>query len=513
MEIAEAFKTLFAIAPGGITMATDVNCVDFQHNQYAEKFFRISPRQNDSGPASADTALMVCSHGARLLPEQLPIQQAIREERTIKAVELEFIWPDQVRKVAVWNAAPLYDDAGVLCGGIATFEEITAQKQLEEFQLSHDRFLEKEMKRIEDQLSRSNQFITNILDSMEDSFFAVDDQWRYTYTNREHETAHGLKREEILGKCIWDVHPYEVGSKFYEEYHIAMADQVPRHFECCGLTVHKNDCLEVHVYPSKSGLLVYYRNITEKKVYEHELARLDRLNLIAQMSAGISHEIRNPLTTVRGFLQILMEKPEYAAEMDIFNLMITEMDRANGIISEYLSLAKDKTLHLQEMDLNSLIDKLAPLIIANAMTEDKYVEVIKGDIPQLLLDENEIRQLVLNLVRNGLEAMAAGKSLTISTRMEGDQPVLEIRDQGPGIAPEVLEKMGTPFYTTKERGTGLGLAICYTIASRHNAKIEIKSSRQGTSFIIRFNQPEGSAGEERGFTVGDGRREQDSLSA
>jgi len=104
----------------------------------------------------------------------------------------------------------------------------------------------------------------------------------------------------------------------------------------------------------------------------------------------------------------------------------------------------------------------------------------------LLLDEKEIRQLLLNLVRNGLEAMSEGGSLTIRTRQKGRDIRLSIEDEGEGISPKVLEKMGTPFFSTKEQGTGLGLAVCYGIAKRHNASIHVETGSKGTTFHIQF---------------------------
>ena len=109
-----------------------------------------------------------------------------------------------------------------------------------------------------------------------------------------------------------------------------------------------------------------------------------------------------------------------------------------------------------------------------------------GDIPDLLLDKKEIHQVIHNLTRNGLEAMPPGGCLFIRTYKDGDVVVLAVQDQGKGIEPDVLEKLGTPFFTTKENGTGLGLAVCYSIAARHNAKIEIETGADGTTFYIKF---------------------------
>jgi signal transduction histidine kinase len=109
--------------------------------------------------------------------------------------------------------------------------------------------------------------------------------------------------------------------------------------------------------------------------------------------------------------------------------------------------------------------------------------------PMPLIDENEIRQLLLNMAHNGLEAMSSGGILTIGTRVEGTEIILFIKDQGHGLDPELLDRLGTPFVTTKITGTGLGLAVCYSIATRHNAKITFETGPEGTTFSIGFPFP------------------------
>jgi len=229
-------------------------------------------------------------------------------------------------------------------------------------------------------------------------------------------------------------------------------------------------------------------DISELKQLKEEMLRLDRLNLIGEMAAGIGHEIRNPMTTVRGFLQYLGEKKECARYSDSFDLMIVELDRANAIITEYLSLAKNKAIEPKKQNLNFIVKSLFPIIQADAMLTDKDVKLVLGNIPDTYLDEKEIRQLILNLARNGLEAMSPGGTLTIKTYMEDDTVVLEVQDKGRGIAPDVLKKLGTPFFTTKDNGTGLGLAVCYSIATRHKAKIEVKTGAGGSVFAVRFQR-------------------------
>ncbi len=236
----------------------------------------------------------------------------------------------------------------------------------------------------------------------------------------------------------------------------------------------------------KQNMLSLKEEIARREQMEKGMARLDRLNLIGEMAAGLGHEIRNPMTTVRGFLQLMEEKDRYAQDREFLELMICELDRANSIITEYLSLAKNKVMALKEHNLNSIIENLFPLIQADAMVTDKNIIQDLGEIPALLLDEKEIRQLILDLVRNGFEAMSPGGRLIIKTFTDGEEVVLAIQDEGKGIEPDVLEKIGTPFFTTKDTGTGLGLAVCYSIAARHNAAIKVETAPTGTTFNVRF---------------------------
>jgi len=236
----------------------------------------------------------------------------------------------------------------------------------------------------------------------------------------------------------------------------------------------------------KQSVLFLKEEIERREQMEKEMARLDRLNLIGEMAAGIGHEIRNPMTTVRGFLQLMEEKDRYAQDREFLELMICELDRANSIITEYLSLAKNKIMALKEQNLNSIVENLFPLIQADAMVTDKNIIKDLGETPALLLDEKEIRQLILNLVRNGFEAMSSGGRLIIKTFTDGEEVVLAIQDEGEGIEPDVLEKIGTPFFTTKDTGTGLGLAVCYSIAARHNGGINVETAPTGTTFYVRL---------------------------
>lgn len=229
------------------------------------------------------------------------------------------------------------------------------------------------------------------------------------------------------------------------------------------------------------------RDVTARKELEHIVARFDRINMVGEMAVSVAHEIRNPLTTARGYLQFLQRKPECSQYKDRYELIIKELDSANMIISEYLLLAKDKVADLKYCSLNTIITALVPLLQAAAIPYNVYIKLALQDIPELYLDQNEIRQLLLNLVRNGAEAMPSGGEIVIRTFQEDNKAALSISDCGSGIPPHILENLGMPFVTTKNNGTGLGLSICYRIANRHNATIRVKTNSDGTIFYIYFN--------------------------
>lgn len=225
----------------------------------------------------------------------------------------------------------------------------------------------------------------------------------------------------------------------------------------------------------------------EKQKTELELHRLERLNLIGEMAASIGHEIRNPLTTVRGFLQLFQSRKEYVRDTENFNIIIQELDRANSIISEFLSLAKNKRVDLKPANLDEIVLKLAPLMQAIAIREGKQLFLELNSVFEILADENEIKQLILNLTKNAFEATQKGENIILKTYKDKNFGVLMIKDNGSGIPPDIYEKMGRPFLTTKVGGTGLGIPICFSIAERHKAKIEIETSQAGTAFFIRFD--------------------------
>lgn len=233
------------------------------------------------------------------------------------------------------------------------------------------------------------------------------------------------------------------------------------------------------------------QDVTEEERLQEEIRRLDRLNLIGQMAAGVAHEIRNPMTVVKGYLQYLQGKvPEELQRQ--FAIATKELNTIESIIADFLSLARCNSSEKHPGYLNEVIAHVAPLIVADAVKSKVAVEVaMDHTLPCQMINAKEIKQVLLNLTRNAIDAMPDGGLLTITTAAEKRHSVLTVADTGYGIARERLERIFSPFYTTKAEGNGLGLPICKKIIDDHGGRIDVDSRRdQGTTFKIRLPLPD-----------------------
>ncbi|GGG62974.1 ATP-binding protein [Paenibacillus radicis (ex Gao et al. 2016)] len=240
-----------------------------------------------------------------------------------------------------------------------------------------------------------------------------------------------------------------------------------------------------------TGAALIAQDVTELNLLRNEVGRMERLSLVGQMAASITHEIRNPMAVIRGFVQLMKERMP-GEQQQYFRIIMEELDRANAIISDFLSLAQNRALAMEMSSLHEIIGEMAPLLDADANMRGQSIEVELCDyIPPLMLNSKEIKQLLLNLARNGMEAMGDKGVLRMKTEyvQEKERIELRIQDHGVGIPQEQMQHLFEPFYTTKTRGTGLGLPLCLSIAERHNGKIEVESKEgEGTTFIVSFNR-------------------------
>ncbi|MFE8702104.1 ATP-binding protein [Cytobacillus sp. FJAT-54145] len=228
-------------------------------------------------------------------------------------------------------------------------------------------------------------------------------------------------------------------------------------------------------------------NIIEKTRLLRELQRAEKMNAIGQLAASVAHEIRNPMTVVKGFLQIFLSKELSTEENTYIKLMIEELNRAETIINDYLSLAKPDLDEMEKVDAVELASKVMDLMNSYAMmsknitlkTEFEDSVFIRGNV-------SELKQVLINIYKNGIEAMKDGGTLTVRVFKENHYGVFLIEDTGVGMTDEELARLGTAFYSLKEKGTGMGLMVCYQIIERMKGNIEVLSNKGvGSIFIIK----------------------------
>ena len=343
------------------------------------------------------------------------------------------------------------------------------------------------------ELCKSEERYRRIVETANEGIWVMDSACRTTFVNKKMAEILACTADEMIGKSFYafiDAELIEAAETHIKRRQEGISEQYEFKFRRqdgkeLWAILSTNPLFELN--GEYAGSLAMVIDITKRKQFEKEMVRLDRLNLIGEMAAGIGHEVRNPMTTIRGFLQLFLQKPHFDQSKNELLLMIEELDRANTIITEFLSLAKSKPTEMKPVNLNKVINDLFPLLQADAFRRGHDLTTLLADVPDILADEKELRQCLLNLVHNGLEAMMTAGVVEVKTQVEQDRVVLAIHDEGAGIPPHLQEKLGTPFFTTKDNGTGLGLPICYSIAERHNASIDVDTSPEGTTFSVGFN--------------------------
>jgi signal transduction histidine kinase len=231
------------------------------------------------------------------------------------------------------------------------------------------------------------------------------------------------------------------------------------------------------------------RQLVENEELHAQTRRMEKLALAGEIAAGITHEIRNPLTVIQGYVQLLEQNCDgESGERDVYQLVLDEIKRTNQIITEFLRFSQPDTPKKKSAQLNDVIDAAVSLIYGEAVRKNIEVYFYPAyGLPQFCLDRDQFIQVFLNLFTNAIQAMPDGGTLSVSAiwKEKEKTAVVCVNDSGQGITPEALGKVFTPFFTTKDAGTGLGLSISQNIILAHQGVIEVESIvGQGTRFTI-----------------------------
>lgn len=232
-----------------------------------------------------------------------------------------------------------------------------------------------------------------------------------------------------------------------------------------------------------------FKRMKKQQLYYEQLQQSERLKMVGQLTAAVAHEIRNPITVVRGFLQLFKEDDSFDdSKKSKFNLMIDELNTVEQIISQFLTLSKPNgDQRLEKVDVKDVLQSVTGLLHSYAMLSDNQIDIKVEEDCFISINKIEFKQLLINIIKNALEASDVGKSVSVIANRNNNFIEIMITDEGSGMSEAEVKSLGTPFYSLKSNGTGLGLMICFNIVEKYGGEIYYNSSKgKGTTVTIRF---------------------------
>jgi two-component system sensor histidine kinase HydH len=342
-------------------------------------------------------------------------------------------------------------------------------------------------------LKQTQDYTAQVLASMANGLLSVDREGRIVSYNRLALELLGLEEPLLSGTNLKEVIDFQASGihdtlslcrpVLEREIHHSKqsGEPVPLALSVTPILGREGEC---------SGAVIVLRDLTEIKKLEEEVRRAEKLAAVGKLAAGVAHEIRNPLSSIRGFARFLRDAlAERPQERECAEIMAKEVDRINKVVTDLLTFARPMEAELAPTDVAELMEHTLRLVEEDA--RGRRVEILKGfspDLPPVALDANQMTQALLNLLLNALEVSQAGGKIEAGTAMAGSASrlLVWVEDDGPGIPAENMGKIFDPFFTTRESGTGLGLAMVHKIVENHKGDIRVESPVPGKSRGSRF---------------------------
>ncbi len=358
--------------------------------------------------------------------------------------------------------------------------------------------------RLQKELIEAKNFLESIVENEGDAISVVDLEGKVIYWNKGAERIYGFKKEEVLGKNPSQfIYPEDERVKMEEERlmnqlisKLLNGDVISNHEARRRTKDGREIIISMTISPLRNahgeiiGFSKICKDITEIKKTEERLILTERLSSLGELTAGVAHELRNPLAGIKINTQILLRNKDLSeTEKKLLKSTEEGIEKIQKIVDDMLNFAKPRPTHFKNVDINELIERSLEILQTKLKKANISTFFEKGmKIPELKVDPHQIQQVFINLILNSIQAMQNGGTLTLRTFLEKDGKVgVEIRDTGIGIPRENLKKIFDPFFTTKSEGTGLGLSISLKILENHEATIDVMSKEgEGSTFIIHF---------------------------
>lgn len=353
-------------------------------------------------------------------------------------------------------------------------------------------------------LNEMKVYTSKLLETMDNAVISVDINGNIKTFNRKSEEIFGKKKEEVLNKDCQEVLNLRINGECLLKECLLEKKNISQEIilEEKGL---KKKILDLNTSfltdesGEITGVVAVIRDVTEIKDLNEEVARHKRLVALGKLSAGIAHEIRNPLSSIRGLAQFIFNSFSKTDERkEDLNTIIQEVDRLNKLVVQVLDFAKLKKPNLTRFSLNDLTRKITELFkIEIKGKQIKFNLELSPDISQIQADEDQVRQILMNVIINAIQAIPKKGEIKIKTEkapLKGEPAIkLIIEDSGIGITEKDFNQIFDPFFSTKEKGSGLGLSIVYKLVEAHQGEIKVESKEgEGTKFIILLPQKEGN---------------------
>jgi len=294
-------------------------------------------------------------------------------------------------------------------------------------------------------------------------------------------------RDDIIGKSIWEI----IDERLKDEINIHIEELERLGTSDSTLTISSELGNKYFELSSKGNVasnlsLTVIRNVTEKIGMQEQLQKSDTLSVVGELAAGIAHEIRNPMTALKGFIQLLEMSMQEDHSM-YFKVIMSELRRIESTITEFLILAKPQAIQFKDNDMRKVMNETLELLNGQALMHNIQFNVeYANELPYVFCEPNQMKQVFINIIKNAIEVMPQGGFVTIKMDNQPKEYIhIVVEDQGEGIPEKKIKRLGEPFYTTKERGTGLGLMVSYKIIKEHKGKVKVESEvGVGTKFHI-----------------------------
>ena len=347
-------------------------------------------------------------------------------------------------------------------------------------------------------LSRIKAFSDTVVENMPIGLVALDDHRRVAAFNNTAESVLQLAHRGVIGEDAETVLPPELCTEL--KCPEIQNEVIEKEIDC---TVGDGKIVPLEIGASlledenstSLGYVILFKDLTEVRLLRREIERSRRLASVGRLAAGVAHEIRNPLSSIKGFATYFKERyPDIPRDQQTATIMIQEVDRLNRVVSQLLEFARPVNIKPQPTNLSALIDDSIKLIENQAAEKGIAIKTRNSSrATPVMVDPDRLNQVLLNVYLNAIESMDSGGELKIelSPNSEAEGIDINISDTGCGISPQDLLKIFDPYYTTKSSGTGLGLAIAHNIIEAIGGQILVKSQPdQGTTFKITIPNPD-----------------------